>query len=76
MSTCKYCGAPIAWTRIRERWRATNADASLHLCRPPRARLNETVSKLIVGANYVPACGQCSIPPWEFCPCSVQLVSA
>jgi hypothetical protein len=32
-------------------------------------------AKSVVGANYVPSCGECNVPPWERCACSERLAA-
>lgn len=74
MSTCKRCLAQIGWTKTDDGWRPTNADGSPHRC----AKKNKPIVSagiLQAGAQYVPSCGQCAVPPWEVCACSALLNS-
>lgn len=74
MSVCKYCQAPIGWTRIEGKWRPANADSSAHLCKAKTLNARQHIAgKLVVGANYTPSCGECNLPPWEECACSALL---
>lgn len=76
MRACRYCEATIHWGCKAGQWMPLNADGSEHYC-TGRTRfipdVNFKPGKRIVGPNYKPSCGECSIPPWETCACSALL---
>lgn len=78
MPTCKTCGGSFAWRLIGKKWWAIDPDGETNHWSHCRGRTKKRDSSRpnvsrgvpILGANYVPSCGSCQIPPWERCGCS------
>jgi len=76
MATCKSCKGRFTWKRIGKKWHAVDADSSSHWahCRPVR-KLEIRSAGVMVGERYLPSCGKCDIPPWDFGACTSLLPS-
>ena len=81
MTICFDCGGEYRWVYKKGKFHALNvSDDSNHWsdCQGRRKRkshrlrkpVNHVQGPRIVGANYSPSCGKCSVPPWEVCDCS------
>ena len=79
MTTCRECGAEIAWKRESGRWKPTNPDGSPHWqrCMELRAQAGDAQAALFeVPAFDLKGCKQC-VPPWETCPhgCPIEFAA-
>lgn len=79
MANCKTCGGRLTWRKVGKKWHALDPDGGNHWshCRGTKAPkpLEIRTAGVTVGERYVPACGKCDVPPWEFCACSALLPS-
>jgi hypothetical protein len=78
IASCRYCEAPLRWGCRAGQWMPLNADGSQHYCTGRQRHwpdVNHTAGEPIAGAQYVPSCGECAVPPWEECPCSARLAA-